>query len=105
MSNLSPQHIAGLDLALLPGSLIVVTGANGFIGSHICDQLLGIRYQVRGTVRSLERSQWLRDYFENKYRSPKFQLVVVPDIDKEGAFDEAVAGTHSVINPSEQTGD
>ncbi|KAF5980165.1 aldehyde reductase II [Fusarium coicis] len=91
MPNLSPQHIAGLDLALLPGSLIVVTGANGFIGSHICDQLLGIGYQVRGTVRSLERSHWLRDYFENKYRSPKFQLVVVPDIDKEGAFDEAVA--------------
>lgn len=37
--------------ALLPGSRILVTGANGYIASHVVDQLLALRYVVRGTIR------------------------------------------------------
>lgn len=36
--------------AIAPGSLTLVTGVNGFIGSHIADQLLSLGYRVRGTV-------------------------------------------------------
>ncbi|KAM5349895.1 hypothetical protein ACJ41O_006400 [Fusarium nematophilum] len=98
MLGMSAEHLGGLGLALPSGSLIVVSGANGFIGSHICDQLLAIGYRVRGTVRSLERSGWLKEYFRKKYRAAKFELVEVPEIDKDGAFDEAVAGAQGVIH-------
>jgi len=33
-----------------PGSKILVTGANGFIGSNVVDQLLSLGYFVRGTI-------------------------------------------------------
>ena len=36
--------------------LVVVTGANGHIGSNLCRQLLEEGYSVRGTVRSLDKS-------------------------------------------------
>ncbi|KAK7415952.1 hypothetical protein QQX98_005525 [Neonectria punicea] len=98
MRHLSTKHLESLNLALPPGSLIVVSGANGFIGSHVCDQLLAIGYLVRGTVRSLERSGWLKEYFERTYKAGNFELVEVPEIDKEGAFDEAITGAQGIIH-------
>ncbi|RSL84650.1 hypothetical protein CEP51_003753 [Fusarium floridanum] len=98
MPYLSTTHIQSLDLALPLGSLIVVSGVNGFIGSHIADQLLAIGYRVRGTVRSLERSGWLEEYFGQKYETASFELIEVVEIDKEGAFDDAVAGAKGVVH-------
>ena len=36
--------------------LVVVTGANGHIGNNLCRQLLEHGYNVRGTVRSLDKA-------------------------------------------------
>lgn len=41
------------------GSLVVVTGANCNISSHVVDQLLQRGYRVRGIVRDVSKSQWL----------------------------------------------
>ncbi|RSM18667.1 hypothetical protein CDV31_002387 [Fusarium ambrosium] len=98
MPYLSTTHIQSLDLALPLGSLILVSGVNGFIGSHIADQLLAIGYRVRGTVRSLERSGWLKEYFGQKYDATSFELIEVVEIDREGAFDNAVAGAEGVVH-------
>lgn len=46
--------------ALPPGSKIFVTGVNGFIGSHIADQLLAEGYRVTGTTRDLTKVAWLQ---------------------------------------------
>ena len=75
------------------GSTVLVTGANGYIGSHIVDQLLGQGIQVRGAVRSLERSKWAQEYFDEKYGKGRLELVVVPDFSKPGAYDEAIKGS------------
>jgi nucleoside-diphosphate-sugar epimerase len=45
------------DLATPKSSLIVVTGANSFIGSHICAEFLALGYKVRGTVRNSDKTQ------------------------------------------------
>ena len=39
--------------------LVVVTGANGHIGNNLCRQLLEHGYNVRGTVRSLDKAPTL----------------------------------------------
>jgi nucleoside-diphosphate-sugar epimerase len=75
------------------GSQILVSGANGFIASHIVDQLLAAGYLVRGSVRNLERSSWLLDLMNTKYGAGRFELVRVEDMTKEGALSEAVRGS------------
>lgn len=86
------------NLALAPGSLVVVTGANGNIGSHIIDQLLAAGYIVRGTVRSNAKSAWLMDYFASKYGPGKFSTIEVPDMAALHAFDEAVKDASGFVH-------
>ncbi|KAK2805861.1 hypothetical protein FQN51_008635 [Onygenales sp. PD_10] len=85
-------------LAIPRGSLVVVTGANGFIASHIVDQLLAQNYLVRGTVRSLSKSHWLLTHFSAKYGADKFSLIEVPNMAVAHAYDEAVKGASGLIH-------
>ena len=39
----------------------LVTGANGFIGSHLCEGLLARGYEVRGLVRRTGDLTWIKD--------------------------------------------
>lgn len=50
-----------------------MTGCNGFIGSHVVDQLLMLGYLVRGTVRELK--PWLNEFFDQKYGKVKHPRV------------------------------
>ena len=80
-------------MASLPkGSLILVTGSNGFIASHIVDQLLQVGFNVRGTVREASKADWLTDYVAEKYGTGRFEAAIVPDMSVKGAFDDAVKG-------------
>ncbi|KAL5338927.1 hypothetical protein BJX70DRAFT_408387 [Aspergillus crustosus] len=84
---------------LIPqGSLVLVIGANGFIASHIIDQLLGAGYKVRGTVRDKARTQWVNELFDGKYGAGYLHTVEVPDITLSGAFDEAVKGVNAIAH-------
>lgn len=81
------------DPAITPGSTILVTGVNGFVGAHVADQLLQQGYKVRGTVRDAVKQQWLAALFSEKYGTEKFELITVQDMREPGAFDDAVSGT------------
>jgi nucleoside-diphosphate-sugar epimerase len=81
-----------INLAIPKGSLIVVSGANGYIASNVVEQLLLAGYKVRGTVRSISRASWLQTLLDEKYGSGSFSLFEVPDMAAPGAFDEAVKG-------------
>ncbi|KAI4753139.1 NAD(P)-binding protein, partial [Aureobasidium sp. EXF-8845] len=80
------------------GSTVLVTGANGFIASHIVDQLLQLDYKVRGTVRTEEKGKWVQNFFDDKYGKGKLELVVVPAMEVKGAFDDAVKGCEGVVH-------
>jgi len=69
---------------------VLVTGANGYIGIWVVQHLLQHGYSVRGTVRSESKAKHIRKTFASY--GDKLELVIVPDITKEGAFDEAVKG-------------
>jgi uncharacterized protein YbjT (DUF2867 family) len=48
--------------------LVLVTGANGFVGSHVVKKLIDEGYRVRATIRSLKdekKAQPLRDLAKN----------------------------------------
>ena len=98
------------DTVIPKGSLVLVTGANGkypnitlitiahilwsgYIGSHIVDILLSQGYQVRGTARSASKLDGLKALWAKKYPQGHFEVAVVEDMAKDGAFDDAVKGS------------
>ncbi|KAJ2987079.1 hypothetical protein NUW58_g4699 [Xylaria curta] len=88
-----------IDQPAIPkGATMLVTAANGFIGSNIVDQFLKLGYKVRGTTRNLEKNAWMNKLFDAKYGPGKFELVLVPDMRAEGAYDEAVKGVSAVCH-------
>lgn len=75
---------------------VLVTGANGFIASHVADVLLEQGYHVRGTVRT--EKPWLNEYFANKYSEGRFETRILAEMENEGAFDEVVKGVSGIIH-------
>lgn len=65
---------------------VFISGATGYIAVHTIKQLLDKGYQVVGSVRSDSKGQEL----SNVFNSPNFFYEIVPDIGKDGAFDEAL---------------
>jgi nucleoside-diphosphate-sugar epimerase len=81
------------------GSWVLVTGANGFVASHVAQQFLQRGYKVRGTIRDLEKSSWLtQDVFKSYTDTGDFELVVVPDLAVPGAFDSAIKGVSIIVH-------
>ncbi|KAJ7636242.1 D-lactaldehyde dehydrogenase [Roridomyces roridus] len=78
----------------LQSGKVLVSGANGFIAVWVVRKLLEAGFSVRGTVRSADKGTHLTKLFAEY--GDKFELVVVPDITKEGAFDEAVKGVDAI---------
>ena len=75
-----------------PKQVIAVTGANGFIASHIIQQLLAdTEHDVRGSVRSL--SNTARHGFLQEFSGASERLKLYEaDLMKYGSFDEMMTG-------------
>ncbi|PYH98848.1 NAD(P)-binding protein [Aspergillus ellipticus CBS 707.79] len=69
---------------------ILVTGASGFVATHILNVFLRAGYSVRGTVRSDSTAEKVRQTF-SQYES-QLSFAIVEDMGKPGAFDTAVQG-------------
>ncbi|CAE6433013.1 unnamed protein product [Rhizoctonia solani] len=82
--------------AIKTPATVLVTGASGFIAVWVVKTFLEAGYSVRGTVRSTSKGDYLVDLF--KSYGDKFQYVIVEDIAKDGAFDEAVKGVDAVAH-------
>jgi len=69
--------------------LALVTGANGFIGSHICELLVAKGLRVRGMVRKTSDLTWIR----------KLDMeLVCGDVRDSGSIDKATDGTDWVFH-------
>ncbi|KAI0051450.1 D-lactaldehyde dehydrogenase [Auriscalpium vulgare] len=77
-----------------PPAKVLVSGANGYIAAWVVRSLLEKGYAVRGTVRSASKGAHLQSLFAS--HGDKFEVVIVDDITKDGAFDEAVKGVDLV---------
>jgi hypothetical protein len=83
-------------VAISPPAKVLVTGANGYLATWVLKKYLEAGYSVRGTVRSLSKSAFLNDKFA--HYGDRFEIIVVEDITKDGAFDEAVKGVDTIAH-------
>jgi uncharacterized protein YbjT (DUF2867 family) len=89
--------------ALPPGSRILVTGANGYIATHVVDLLLKRGYRVRGQVR--QPRPWLDEFFQGRYGG-LFEPVVLPDLEDQKAVSsvlEDVSGLMLIVRDGTQS--
>ncbi|KAE9986047.1 hypothetical protein EG328_006598 [Venturia inaequalis] len=80
------------------GSLILVTGVNGFIGSHIADQILLAGYRVRGIVRNAQKNVWMTKVFDGRYGKGKFELLEVKDLAEIEVLKNVLQDVHGVVH-------
>jgi nucleoside-diphosphate-sugar epimerase len=90
-----------LDLAIPKGSRVLVTGATGYLATHIINEFLMVGYKVIGTARNSEKADQTRELFA-QYGSSNYDCVV-PDMAADGAFDEAVKGISAFVHTASVT--
>jgi len=82
-----------------PKGVVLISGINGYIAQRTAKHFLEHGYTVRGTARRIDSTKKLtegplKEFFE----SGKFQVVEVPDITADGAFDEAVKDVTAIAH-------
>ncbi|PVH99970.1 NAD(P)-binding protein [Periconia macrospinosa] len=90
--------MAAAETIVPPGSLVLITGVNGFIALHISNLLLKQGYAVHCSVRSLERSAWVQEAFVERHPSGTFSIIQVADGNSEGAWEKAIAGVDGIVH-------
>ena len=73
---------------------VLVTGASGFIATHVLAAFLRKGYNVRGTVRSEQSAAEVRQ--THAEYTGQLSFSIVPDIAASRASDEAIKGVDGV---------
>jgi nucleoside-diphosphate-sugar epimerase len=78
--------------------IVLVTGASGFIATHVVQQLQQLGYKVRGTVRSLANEQKVKPLRELCPGAKHEVELVEADLTSSDGWQEAVRGCTYVIH-------
>ncbi|KAK3290218.1 putative aldehyde reductase 2 [Chaetomium fimeti] len=91
--------MSSLTTSIPARSWVLVTGASGFLASHVCLQFLKRGFKVRGTVRDPTQSSWLLEGRFKPYADiGAIELVSVPHLGADGAYDEAIKGVAAIVH-------
>lgn len=83
--------------------MVLVTGATGFIGFRTLIETLKAGYRVRAAVRNQNGIEKIKRAASTKAYLGQLQFVLVPDIVKKDAYDEAVVNVDYVIHLASPT--
>lgn len=75
---------------------VLVTGATGFLASHLILQLIARGYDVRGTVRSLEKGKRLQQALSDYAGKPVSIECVLADLNSDDGWATAIDGVSFV---------
>ena len=75
---------------------MLVTGATGFIGAHVVDELLSRGIKVRGATRSMPKGEAMLKARPNF--ASQLDFVQIEDFEKVGVFKDAVKDIDAVIH-------
>jgi UDP-glucuronate 4-epimerase len=86
-------------------STVLITGAAGFIGSHLCERLLDEDMSVIGVDNfdDFYNPQIKRDNISNCLKNKNFQLIEA-DIRERSAMDKAVGGVDIIVHLAAKAG-
>ncbi|HKJ26859.1 MAG TPA: NAD-dependent epimerase/dehydratase family protein [Anaerolineales bacterium] len=77
---------------------VLVTGVSGYLAEHCMVQLLDAGYSVRGTLRSLDKSDHIRQIAAAHSAHPENLELVEADLMLDAGWDEAVQGCTYVLH-------
>ncbi|KAK4065597.1 hypothetical protein Trihar35433_7717 [Trichoderma harzianum] len=77
-------------------SLVFITGATGYIGTHLVGDVLKAGHRVRVAVRSQEKSQLIKELYPSA--TDKIEYAVVPDMSQPAAYQDALKGVSYVFH-------
>jgi GDP-D-mannose dehydratase len=80
------------------GDIVLVTGATGYIGSHVVEELLAAGYKVRGTSRTKDKAAYLTNVMDKKFGKGNLEIVEVPDMIADDAYTDAVKGVSGIVH-------
>ncbi|KZO93926.1 NAD(P)-binding protein [Calocera viscosa TUFC12733] len=91
-------------MAPLPrGSLTVIIGITGYIGSNVGLLALKAGYRVRGTIRSMAKAEELLAAYKKEgvdVSADKLQFVTLDDLYSQSKFETVFDGADGVIHPA-----
>ena len=77
---------------------ILVTGVSGFIAKHVAHQLLEKGYDVRGTVRSLNKAAEVKRALDNAGADTAHLSFTAADLTEDEGWEEAAQGCDGVMH-------
>lgn len=88
----------------MAGELVLITGGSGFVGYGVVAEALSKGYKVRAAVRSEAKAAELKRAPTSQKHADQLSFVIVPNIEVDGAFDDAVKGVDYIAHVASPPG-